>query len=190
MNAAEPPRRAAPTPSQAYTNRVYGADCPLNRNESQLVLAIAWHCHGKKRTCFPSQTTLARETRMSVATIRRATQGAIDKGWLELVRRGHSEPGGARYSSEYRLPTPLTLVPVSDSDGYQIDKLTPVNTDATPASLSDKQPPQQTCEQKAPLDDYEAGPPVSDALAREQGLDRLRGIKLDLAAMLDPEKVA
>ncbi len=56
---------------------------------------------GKGNTCFPSVRTIARDTGLSVSTVKRAIDDLEQAGYLEHVHR--FRPNGAKSSNLYTL---------------------------------------------------------------------------------------
>ena len=72
--------------------------------------------------CWPSQTTLARVTGVSVSTVHRHLKLNVKLGWLVVVRKGKSK----EFPNKYRLsvPTPSTTAASSSGDSKPLAAMT------------------------------------------------------------------
>lgn len=98
---------------------------PFGGNEGMLALALADHAHDDGSNIWPSLDLLAHKAKMSRSTVQRLLRKMLERGWLEVVRKGGG--GGRGDTAEYRicrawiaggeLPTMgVSLTPIPDED--------------------------------------------------------------------------
>lgn len=73
-----------------------GEPAGLTATETLVLLAVAYHALDDGTQCWPSQATLARETRLSPRGLRKILERLIDRGVLEVL-----EPATGRRSASY-----------------------------------------------------------------------------------------
>ena len=69
-----------------YRDAIYASN--LTANQKLVALAISYHYNWKEQIpAFPSNSTLSRETSLSISTIVRAKRVLTQTGWLVIQRR-------------------------------------------------------------------------------------------------------
>jgi len=69
-----------------YRDAIYASN--LTANQKLVALAISYHYNWKEQIpAFPSNSTLSRETSLSISTIVRAKRVLTETGWLVIQRR-------------------------------------------------------------------------------------------------------
>jgi hypothetical protein len=76
-------------------------------------LALADHADEASRSCWPSLAHLARKTRVSPATVRRALRQLVGLGEVEVIRRGGGHSSARYHLRGYQSATPTNLQPVA-----------------------------------------------------------------------------
>ena len=88
-----------------YTHRVYNDVHDTSATEQQVLAVLAHFADDKTGFCFPSQGTLARQSHLHPATIKRRLNSLKKKGYLEWIPGGR-KINGRSVSNLYRLRLP------------------------------------------------------------------------------------
>ena len=90
-----------------YIRNVY--DCVRRTNAAQqaVLVALAFHSNAKSRLCFPSAETLARETRLTIRSVRSIIKKLRELGYISWVSGGRKS-GGRSMANSYTLNLPST----------------------------------------------------------------------------------
>lgn len=106
-----------------WRNAIRGSD--LKSWARLVALTLSTRMNTQGGSCYPSVTTIARDTGLGRSTVLRALAVLEKEKFLEVVVRGGSERGEKREVNHYeaRIPaTGVTTVPVSERDWYQQSK--------------------------------------------------------------------
>ena len=88
-----------------YTHRVYNDVHDTSATEQQVLAVLAHFADDKIGFCFPSQGTLARQSHLHPATIKRRLNSLKKKGYLEWIPGGR-KINGRSVSNLYKLRLP------------------------------------------------------------------------------------
>ena len=88
-----------------YTHRVYNDVHDTSATEQQVLAVLAHFADDKTGFCFPSQATLARQSHLHPATIKRRLNSLKKKGYLEWIPGGR-KINGRSVSNLYKLRLP------------------------------------------------------------------------------------
>ena len=117
------------SPLISWRGAIPDSDLPATARHVALTLSL--HMSERGDSCFPSQSTLSRETGLSERTVREATHVLEQQGWLER----HGAHGRARRSYRYIATIPnRQQVPVEDRANRQ--QVPPANRQQVPPSSS------------------------------------------------------
>ena len=97
-------------------------DSDLCRRDRLVAFALATFADPDGTNARPGLTRLAKATGMGRSSVSEGLSSLVEAGWLAVVVRGTSSPGGQRRTSEYRLRVPAStprLVPVANSPGAE-----------------------------------------------------------------------
>lgn len=69
-----------------------------------VLLALSLHMHSDGNSCFPSMALLARESNLSLRTVKTHMAEAFEDGWLHRYERKGPVSGYSRYEYEATIP--------------------------------------------------------------------------------------
>jgi hypothetical protein len=96
------------TLSPLFTWRSSIAESDLSPTARHLALALSLYMNERGGSAFPGSSRLARDTGLSLRTVKTALGELGDGGYLRVVRKGGSPLGRARTASEYAAAFPVT----------------------------------------------------------------------------------
>lgn len=90
-------------------------DSDLSPTQRHVALTLSLHMNERGGSCFPSKATLANETGLSEATVKRSLGALAEAGWI--VKTERSTKSGRSTSNEYQARVPGEGVTVSPTRG-------------------------------------------------------------------------
>ncbi len=87
----------------------------------KMVFLVLWDHKDAWKQCFPSQSTIAEEARISERQVRRALQTLTERGFIRI-----REMGGGRRATLYQLPDEIHLIEPDDEQKDEPKRAVPI----------------------------------------------------------------